>query len=171
VSRLAQEAAAVGADAVIGAHLRERMITMGSRGKGGDDGGEVIEFTVFGTAVRAPWITHVPGSPVVTDLSGQDLWALAQDGFEPCGFLFEFCRYHVWHVMKNGISSSGEVTAAQAIELAKRGEDAARAADPRITNSDGATFSRTVISFSRVISSLTWAKPRSTAARNSSRLE
>jgi hypothetical protein len=74
---------------------------MGSRGKGGDDGGEVLEFTVVGTAVRAPWITHPPGQPIVTDLSGQDLWALWQEGFEPCGFLFEFCRYHVWHVTKN----------------------------------------------------------------------
>ena len=44
-----------------------------------DDGGEIIEFTVVGTAVRAPWLTHPPGQPVVTDLSGQDLWALAQD--------------------------------------------------------------------------------------------
>src|SRR5207302_245134 len=80
------------------AHRRDRMITMGSRGKGGDDGGEVLEFTVVGTAVRASWITHPADRPIVTDLSGQDLWALAQDGFEPCGFLFEFCRYHVWHV-------------------------------------------------------------------------
>jgi uncharacterized protein YbjQ (UPF0145 family) len=121
LSRCFQEAQAVGADAVIGVRIQERLITIGQHGKGGDDGDEVIEFTVFGTAVRAPWITHAPGSPVVTDLSGQDLWALAQDGFEPCGFLFEFCRYHVWHVMKNGISSSGEVTAAHdAIEAARQ---------------------------------------------------
>jgi PmbA protein len=46
----------------------------------------------------------------------------------------------------------GEVTAAQAIELAKRGEAAARAADPRITNSDGATFSRTAGAFALVLS-------------------
>ena len=97
VSRLYQEAAYVGADAVIGARLRERMITMGKRGKGGDDGGEVLEFTVVGTAVRAPWMVHPRGQPIITDLSGQDLWALAQEGYEPCGFLFEFCRYHVWH--------------------------------------------------------------------------
>ncbi len=120
ISRLFQEAAYVGADAVIGARLRERMITMGARGKGGDDGGEVLEFTVVGTAVRAPWITHPPGQPIVTDLSGQDLWALAQDGFEPCCFLFEFCRYHVWHVTK-GSTRHGEMTEAnQAIEEARR---------------------------------------------------
>lgn len=46
----------------------------------------------------------------------------------------------------------GEVTAAEAIELAKRGEQAARDADPRITNSDGATFSRTAGTFALVLS-------------------
>jgi uncharacterized protein YbjQ (UPF0145 family) len=119
VSRLYQEAAVVQADAVIGARLRERMITMGSRGKGGDDGGEVLEFTVVGTAVRAPWITRPPGQPIITDLSGQDLWALAQDGFEPCCFLFEFCRYHVWHVTKESTRSGELVAANDAIEQAR----------------------------------------------------
>jgi uncharacterized protein YbjQ (UPF0145 family) len=110
--RLYEEAALVGADAVIGVRLRDRMITMGARGKGGDDGGEILEFTVVGTAVRAPWITHEPGKPVITDLTGQDLWALHRDGFEPCGFLFEFCRYHVWHVTKNANFTAGELTEA-----------------------------------------------------------
>jgi uncharacterized protein YbjQ (UPF0145 family) len=119
ISRIYQEAAFVRADAVIGARLRERMITMGARGKGGDDGGEVIEFTVVGTAVRAPWITHPPGQPIVTDLSGQELWALAQDGFEPCCFLFEFCRYHVWHVTPTMISHSEVSEASSAIDQAR----------------------------------------------------
>jgi len=99
LDRLQQEAALVDADAVIGVHIRDRMVTMGSRGKGGDAGGEILEFTVIGTAVKAPWIEHPAGKPVLTDLSGQDLWALHQEGFQPCGFLFEFCRYHVWHVL------------------------------------------------------------------------
>ncbi len=119
VSRLFQEAAFVRADAVIGAHLRERMITMGSRGKGGDDGGEVLEFTVVGTAVRAPWITHPPGQPIITDLSGQELWALAQDGYEPCCFLFEFCRYHVWHVTTDSARHGEVLAATAAIEQAR----------------------------------------------------
>lgn len=120
LSRLFQEAALVGADAVIGVHLRDRMITMGSRGKGGDDGGEVLEFTVVGTAVRAPWITHAPNQPIITDLSGQELWALAQEGFEPCGFLFEFCRYHVWHVTKGVPSGVLELgPASDAVESAR----------------------------------------------------
>ncbi len=119
VSRLYQEAAFVRADAVIGARLRERMITMGNRGKGGDDGGEVLEFTVVGTAVRAPWITHPPGQPIVTDLSGQELWALAQDGYEPCCFLFEFCRYHVWHVTPDMQFHGEVVNATDAIDQAR----------------------------------------------------
>lgn len=121
LDRLAQEARLVGADAVVGVHLKDRMVTMGARGKGGDDGGEVLEFTVVGTAVKAPWLTHPPEQPIVTDLSGQDLWALAQDGFEPTGFFFEFCRYHVWHVTK-GVSSTqpDEVRAAsEAVEEAR----------------------------------------------------
>ena len=119
IARLFEEAQFVGADAVIGAHLRDRMITMGKRGKGGDDGGEILEFTVVGTAVKAPWITHPPGQPVITDLSGQELWALAQDGWEPTCFLFEFMRYHVWHVTPQMIFT-GEITAAtSAIETAR----------------------------------------------------
>lgn len=46
----------------------------------------------------------------------------------------------------------GTIDAAQAIELARRGEAAARGADPRITNSDGATFSRTAGAFGMVLS-------------------
>ncbi len=48
--------------------------------------------------------------------------------------------------------AGGEVTAAQALELAKRGEAAARGADPRIKNSDGATFSRSAGAFALVLS-------------------
>ncbi len=48
--------------------------------------------------------------------------------------------------------SLGEITAAEAIDLARRGEAAARAADARITNSDGGTFSRVEGSFAIVLS-------------------
>jgi PmbA protein len=46
----------------------------------------------------------------------------------------------------------GEISAAEAIELATRAEKAARSVDPRITNSDGATFSRTAGAFALVLS-------------------
>ena len=121
ISRLFDEAARVGADAVIGVHLRDRMITMGKRGKGGDDGGEVLEMTIVGTAVRAPWIDHPPGQPIVTDLSGQELWALHVDGFEPTGFVFEFCRYHVFHATNNRPQGSGELSSASgAVDTARK---------------------------------------------------
>ncbi len=123
VKRLAEEAALVGADAVIGAHLRERMITMGARGKGGDDGGEVIEFTVVGTAVRAPFLQTAPGQPVVSDLSGQDLWALAMEGWAPCCFLFEFCRYHGWHVTSG---SGGQARSSPTPRLSSRARGRSR---------------------------------------------
>jgi len=119
IARLWEEARVVGADVVVGAQLRERMITMGARGKGGDDGGEVLEFTVVGTAMRAPFITHPPGSPIVTDLSGQDLWALIQDGWEPCGLFFDFCKYHGWHVT-SGQGGVGEVASANNVVEAAR---------------------------------------------------
>lgn len=48
--------------------------------------------------------------------------------------------------------ATGTVDAAAAVALAKRGEEAARAADPRITNSDGATFARTQGAFAMVLS-------------------
>jgi uncharacterized protein YbjQ (UPF0145 family) len=112
IARLREEAKVVGADAVVGAHIRDRMITMGARGKGGDDGGEVIEFTVVGTAVRAPFLVHPPGEPIVTDLSGQELWALVMEGWEPCCFLFEFCRFHGWHVTASA-GGFGELTDAR----------------------------------------------------------
>jgi PmbA protein len=49
--------------------------------------------------------------------------------------------------------AGGRVDAAQAIELAKRGEKAARDFDERITNSEGATFSRTAGGVALVLSS------------------
>ena len=113
-TRLWQEAAARAAPTrSIGVRLRRAHGSRkGQHGKGGDDGGnEIIEFTVVGTAVRAPWLTHPPGQPIVTDLSGQELWALAQDGFEPTCFLFEFCRYHVWHVTRQS-ARHGEIALA-----------------------------------------------------------
>jgi uncharacterized protein YbjQ (UPF0145 family) len=119
-NRLFLEAQAVDADAVIAVRLSERLITRGSHGKGGDDGDEIIELTMVGTAVRAPWIPHPPGKPVVTDLSGQDLWALHGDGYAPTGMVFEFCRYHVWHVLKNW-SGGGELgLATESVEEARR---------------------------------------------------
>jgi PmbA protein len=49
--------------------------------------------------------------------------------------------------------AGGGLDAAQAVRLATEGEDAARAFDPRITNSDGSTFGRTAGAVALVLSS------------------
>ena len=49
--------------------------------------------------------------------------------------------------------AGGTLDAAHAIAIATKGEDAARAFDPRITNSDGATFGRTAGGVALVLSS------------------
>jgi PmbA protein len=49
--------------------------------------------------------------------------------------------------------AGGELDAAQALVIATRGEDAARAFDPRITNSDGSTFGRNAGGVAVVLSS------------------
>jgi len=48
--------------------------------------------------------------------------------------------------------SLGEVTAEQALDWARRGEQAAQQVDARITNSDGATFTRVAGAFAMVLS-------------------
>jgi Putative heavy-metal-binding len=77
LDRLAEEALQVGADAVVGVHLRRSEHDLGSG---------TIEYVVTGTAVR------VPGSdgsswPILADVSVQDYWRLHIAGHEPAGFL------------------------------------------------------------------------------------
>lgn len=77
LDRLRQEALEVGADAVVGVHLRRSDHDLGKR---------TIEYVVTGTAVRLP---GGPGasSPVLTDVSVQDYWRLHHAGHEPVGFV------------------------------------------------------------------------------------
>lgn len=77
LDRLTEEALQVGADAVVGVHLRRSDHDLG-------DG--TIEYVVSGTAVR---LTDSLGErrPVLTDLSVQDYWRLLQAGYEPTGLL------------------------------------------------------------------------------------
>ncbi len=123
LSRIWQEARAVGAHAVVGVRLAERLVTKGAHGKGGDDGDEILEFTVVGTAVHAPYLRAQPNNPIISDLNGQDLWALASAGYQPCGLVYDYCHYHTWHVLgdNSSWSSAGEVQAAsRAIDAARQ---------------------------------------------------
>jgi uncharacterized protein YbjQ (UPF0145 family) len=77
LERLRDEAAEVGADAVVGVRLRRGEHDLGRR---------VIEYVVTGTAIRSPGSD--PGStPLLSDLSVQDYWRLRSAGHQPVGLL------------------------------------------------------------------------------------
>ena len=74
-ARLEQEAALVGADAVVGVRLN-----VGRH----DWAAGAIEYVAVGTAVRSEGAEHAE-RPALTDLSGQDYWKLWQTGHRPLG--------------------------------------------------------------------------------------
>jgi uncharacterized protein YbjQ (UPF0145 family) len=77
LERLSGEALQVGADAVVGVHLRRSDHDLG---KG------TIEYVVTGTAIRLPNSTGT-SSPTLTDVSVQDYWRLHSLGHEPVGLV------------------------------------------------------------------------------------
>lgn len=77
LDRLTAEARAVGADAVVGVHLR--------RGEHDWAAGSV-DFVVAGTAIRLPG-SGGGGWPVLSDLSVADYWKLHQAGYAPVGLV------------------------------------------------------------------------------------
>jgi uncharacterized protein YbjQ (UPF0145 family) len=85
VSRLEQEARAVKAEGVVGVRysmLRQEW-TQG-----------LIEVQVIGTAVRGPQAGGQ--APWLSDLSGQEWWALYRAGYEPAGLVWGHC---VWFIL------------------------------------------------------------------------
>ena len=77
LGRLREEAIQVGADAVVGVHLRH---------SDHDIGKGTIECVVSGTAVRLPRSPRA-ASPALNALSVQDYWRLHESGHEPVGLL------------------------------------------------------------------------------------
>ena len=77
LARLREEALQVGADVVVGVHVRRSDHDLATG---------TIEYVVSGTAIRLP---HSSGSPrpALTDLSVQDYWRLLKAGHEPVGLL------------------------------------------------------------------------------------
>ncbi|MCW3045310.1 MAG: heavy metal-binding protein [Actinobacteria bacterium] len=75
LSRLQQEARLAGADAVVGVHIK-----WGAH----DFAPNSVEMVAMGTAVRTAHAERTD-PPVLTDLSGQDLWKLLQAGYRPVG--------------------------------------------------------------------------------------
>jgi uncharacterized protein YbjQ (UPF0145 family) len=85
LGRLAQEAQACEADAVVGVRIER------SRH---DWAGDSIEFVAFGTAVRVD-DGGGSGDAVLTDLSGADFWKLHEAGYRPLGVVGGTTVYYV----------------------------------------------------------------------------
>ncbi len=93
MARMEEEAAALGADGIIGVRLNVKQHTWGE---------SLLEFVVLGTAVYArdgqsqKW--RAPsGRAFTSDLSGQDFWMLLKSGYRPVSLVMGNCVYHVAH--------------------------------------------------------------------------
>lgn len=85
LNRLRQEAALLGADGVVGVRL--------DMGRFEQEAG-MLEFVAIGTAVRRTDAPPTQGQPFLSDLSGQDHWALREAGYRPVGFCLGNCTWY-----------------------------------------------------------------------------
>ncbi len=95
MSRMEEEADALGADGIVGVRLD---INRYEWGQG------LAEFMAVGTAVRSQTGTmRTPqNKPFTSDLSGQDFWTLLQAGYAPLALVMGSCVYHVAHQRLQG---------------------------------------------------------------------
>jgi uncharacterized protein YbjQ (UPF0145 family) len=84
VDRMEQEATALGAHGVIG--VRFDIVRR-------EWGEKTIEVQLFGTAIAGP--DKPPGTPWLSDLSGQEWWALHRAGYDPVGLVYGNCTWFV----------------------------------------------------------------------------
>lgn len=85
LNRLRQEAKLLGADGVVGVRL--------DMGEFEAQSG-LLEFVAIGTAVRRTDAPPMQGEPFLSDLSGQDHWALREAGYRPVGFCLGNCTWY-----------------------------------------------------------------------------
>ncbi len=91
MTRMEEEAEALGADGVVGVRLEVNLHAWGS---------DIVEFLAIGTGV-----VHRDGQnwrgannkPFTSDLNGQDFWTLLRAGYRPLGFVMGNCVYHIAH--------------------------------------------------------------------------
>jgi uncharacterized protein YbjQ (UPF0145 family) len=116
LDRLREEALQVGADAVVGVHLR---------GSDHDLGKGTIEYVVTGTAIRRPNSPET-SSPTLTDLSVQDYWQLHSAGHEPVGLVATTAvvfasppRYTRWRRVRTTAQNQELTELSSAFQLAR----------------------------------------------------
>jgi uncharacterized protein YbjQ (UPF0145 family) len=90
MARLEEEAALLDADGVVGVRLEVGEHTWGAG---------MVEFTAFGTAVRAlnreKYYRKADGRPFTSDLTGQQFWTLLRTRCRPLELAMGNCVYHV----------------------------------------------------------------------------
>jgi uncharacterized protein YbjQ (UPF0145 family) len=89
MTRMEQEAMALGAEGIVGVRLEINMRQWGAA---------IAEFMAIGTAVRGTdGKSHltVHNLPFTSDLSGQDFYTLIQAGYTPVGLVMGTCVYHI----------------------------------------------------------------------------
>jgi uncharacterized protein YbjQ (UPF0145 family) len=91
MTRMEEEAAALGADGVVGVRM-----TIGTY----EFSSDVTEFVAVGTAVKhkgGGTFRNAQGKPFTSDLSGQDFAVLLASGYRPAGLVMGTCVYHIAH--------------------------------------------------------------------------
>ena len=105
MARLVAEADALGADGVIGVHLRPCSF---------DFSLDVIEFIAVGTAIKSTSgqsFRTPAGRPFTSHLSGQDFWTLWQHGWVPRAMVMGTCVYHIAHLsFRQALQTFGQNT-------------------------------------------------------------
>ncbi|HEY9790951.1 MAG TPA: heavy metal-binding domain-containing protein [Candidatus Obscuribacterales bacterium] len=90
MTRMEEEAHALGADGIVGVRLEVNHKEWGSH---------VAEFVAIGTAVVHRNDPHrfknKHGRPFTSDLSGQDFYVLLRSGYRPLGMVMGNCVYHI----------------------------------------------------------------------------
>jgi uncharacterized protein YbjQ (UPF0145 family) len=91
MTRMEEEAAALGADGVVGVRLDITKYEFSD---------DVTEFIAVGTAVKHKGggaFRNAQGKPFTSDLSGQDFAVLLASGHRPVGLVMGTCVYHIAH--------------------------------------------------------------------------
>ncbi|MBV8884257.1 MAG: heavy metal-binding domain-containing protein [Chroococcidiopsidaceae cyanobacterium CP_BM_RX_35] len=90
MSRMEEEADALGADGIVGVRLTAKHMEWEPN---------LAEFVAIGTAVvarnRHIAFRTIDNKPFTSDLSGQDFWTLLRAGYRPVGLVMGNCVYHV----------------------------------------------------------------------------
>jgi uncharacterized protein YbjQ (UPF0145 family) len=96
MTRMEEEANALGADGIVGVRLEISLYEWGE---------SMAEFVAIGTAIRSrsgqpstgSSYRNALGRPFTSDLSGQDFWTLLRAGYRAVGMVMGNCVYHVAH--------------------------------------------------------------------------